>query len=184
MALLLLSAPAIEVDVSSGVAIADPDRPLEGASGIPVMFRAGVAPIDELTLSAAFLAVPSSTSCGDPCQGVFEAMSGLVIVRGHTTGTFQLFGDAGLGIGHMVRLAIDRRFYSPVREGRTGAAYWLGGGPRAVTKPGLTLGAEIAWTRWTNVSRPGSGVSQIPPASDLTVDAILLLLNVGWSFTM
>ena len=192
LALLLIAAPAIEVEASSGVAIADPNSPLEGAWGIPVMFRAGVALIDELTLSAAFLAVPgdesTSTSCGGPCHGnaAFKAVSGFAILRGHTKGTIQVFGDAGIGIGHLIRVSADDLFENPAKEGRAGPAYWLGAGLRGVTAQGLTIGIEAAWTRWTNVSRPGfvSGITQVPASSDLAVDALLLLVNVGWAFGM
>ena len=153
VALLLLAAPVGEIEASTGVALAD-------ASGIPLMLRAGVAPIDYLTISAAFLGIPGSEpdrkTCGSPFpgNGAFKAVSGFVIFRAHTTGTVQGFFDAGIGIGHLIRLSADDLFENPAYEGRAGPAYWLGAGLRGVTASGLTIGIEAAWTRWTNVTRP------------------------------
>jgi hypothetical protein len=191
LALLLLAAPAVDVEASTGLAIGDFNSS-GGSWGIPLMLRAGVAPIDYLTISAVVLGIPGSEpdlkTCGTTCPGnaAFKAVSGFAMLRGHTGGTLQVLVDAGIGIGHLIRLSSDDLFENPAYEGRAGPAYWLGAGLRGVSASGLTIGVEIAWTRWTNVTRPGYayGIGVIPPNADLAIDAGLILLNIGWLFPL
>jgi hypothetical protein len=68
-------------------------------------------------------------------------------------------------------------------HGRGGPAYLVGGGMRWFVARQVPIGLELAWTEWTNVSRPEftAGAHTEPARSDLTVSALMLLFSVGWS---
>ena len=88
------------------------------------------------------------------------------------------------GVGHLISLSADDLFENPAQHGRGGPAYLLGAGGRWFAVRQLAIGVELAWTTWTNISRPGYtyGVENRPARSDLTASALLLLFSVGWSF--
>ncbi len=68
---------------------------------------------------------------------------------------------------------------------QTAASFCGGGGGacRGFVSRQVALGLELAWTKWTNVSRPAFtyGATNLPARSDLSVDAIMLAFLVSWS---
>jgi len=116
-------------------------------------------------------------------EASFRAISALATLRLHTAGDWQAFVEGGIGPGHLISESADDLFENPAQHGRGGAAFLLAGGGRWFVARQMALGFEVAWTRWTHVSRPAFtyGVEDFPARSDLGVNALLLLLTVGWS---
>ena len=186
--LLLLAAPAFEVEVSGGAALGSPPDPAQGEMAPAVQLRAGVDLLDHLTVSAAFLGVPGNGSPYSPCfqcsaTSTFRALSGFGILRVHTDAAVQAFAEAGIGVGHLISFSNSSYFENPPLAGRAGPAFLLGGGGRWFVGGGVALGLEAAWTMWTRVTRPPFeyGVTPEPATDDLRIHAVLLLFSVGWS---
>jgi hypothetical protein len=190
IALLLAAAPAsLELDVAGGVALPLADTPQNGPGAPALQARAGADLFEHLTVSAALLGVAGAQTarpfCASPCKGnaSFRAISGFLALRLHTAGDLQAFVEGGIGPGHLISVSPDDLFENPPQHGRGGPAYLVAVGGRGFVSRQLALGLEVAWTKWTNVSRPAfvSGATSFPARSDLSVDAIALLVVVSWS---
>ncbi len=187
--ILLLAAPALELEASGGVAVPLAPYPATGPIAGALQLRAGLDFFDHLTVSAALLGVPGSDAQNTQCglcfaqSPTFKAISGLGIVRYHTGGDLQAFAELGVGVGHLISLSDADYFENPPLSGHAGPAFLLGGGGRWFVSQGLALGVEVAWTMWTNVVRREFvyGATLMPARDDLTVSAVLLLFSIGWS---
>jgi len=190
IAALLIAAPvSVELEFAGGVGWPSADAPQNGPTAPALMARAGADFLEHFTLSATLLGIPGPETalsfCGSPCRGnaSFKAISGFAMLRVHTAGDLQLFVEGGIGPGHLISVSADDLFENPAQHGRGGPAYLAGGGARWFVARQAAIGLEVAWTAWTNVSRPAYtyGISDIPARSDLTVSALMLLLSLGWS---
>lgn len=199
MAMLLIAAPiSPEVEFAGGIGWPSVEAPSNDVPAAPaLMARVGADFFEHFAVSATLLGIAgreTSTSlsfcAGGPItprcstgNGSFKAISGLAMLRLHTAGELQLFGEGGIGPGHLISVSADDLFENPGQHGRGGLAYLFGGGARWFAAQHVTVGFELAWTWWTNVSRPAYvyGADNIPARSDLRVSALMLLLSVGWS---
>jgi len=196
IATLLIAAPiSLELELAGG-----PGWPLGAAPyGAPVapalMARAGADLFEHLTVSATLLGIAGPETplsfCfnlsggGSLCQGnaSFKAISGLLTLRLHTAGDWQLFAEGGIGPGHLISVSADDLLENAAEHGRGGPAYLAGGGVRWFVAQQVPIGLELAWTSWSNVSRPEftNGAHTEPARSDLRVSALMLLLSAAWS---
>jgi len=193
LAMLLLAAPvALELELAGGVALPSADAPQDGPAGPALQARAGADFFEHVTISAVLLGVvgeqTAASFCGGgggACRGnaSFRAISGFVALRLHAAGDLQGFVEGGIGPGHLISLSADDLFENPAEHGRGGPAVLLAVGGRGFVSRQVALGLELAWTKWTNVSRPAFtyGATNLPARSDLSVDAIMLAFLVSWS---
>lgn len=194
LAIALLAAASLlpEFEVVVGYASPNADGFREGPLAPALGARAGIDFADHLTLSARVLGVAgpetSSSFCGGSggCRSgsaSFRAISGFASLRLHTAGDLQGFIEGDLGVGHLISLSDNDLFENPAEHGRGGLAYQVGAGGRWFVTRGVALGVELAWTSWTNVSRPAFtyGNQNVPARNDLAASAFLVLLSVGFS---
>jgi hypothetical protein len=183
--LALLAALPLVFDLALGPAVTGDVGPVTPA----LQARAGVDLTGFLEADAVFLGVlgdqTSSSSCGSGCTGnaSFSAYSLFAALRPHTTGKVQFWLEGGVGVGHLVSLSDDDLFEDPAIHGRGGIALRFGGGVRWFVQPTFSLGMELAWTSWSNLSRPAYtyGTEDRPADPNFSTGATLLLFSLGWS---
>jgi len=191
---LIAAAPvSLEMELAGGIALPIADVTQDAPPPAPALqARAGADFFDHVTVSAVLLGIAgpetSQSFCaggGGACKGnaSFRAVSGFVAVRLHLSSDAQPFLEAGIGPGKLISVSADDLFENPAQHGSAGPAYLIGLGGRVFVSRQLALGLELAWTQWTNVSRPAFvyGSLSMPARSDLTVSSLLLLFAVSWS---
>ena len=195
LALLLAVMSAYpDFEATVGGAVPDVPPPNRGGPTAPLLgLRAGFHASDHLTLSGAFLGVLGPTTEGGFCgggsncnsSGAFSAISWLGLLRLHTAGDLQGFIEGGVGGGKLKSWSPSDsdRLENPTLHGRVGPVLFVGAGARYFVARTIPVGLELAWTRWTNVSRPSFpyGVSDQPAVDDLTVNAYLLMFTFGFT---
>jgi hypothetical protein len=183
--------PAFELEVGGGVA-----HSLESELGydyplaVPaVQVRAAIDFAPGLALGGMFLAVvggeaPNRVACCGSNTGnqAFSATATLFTVRLRSSGDVQGWAEGGVGTGHLISLQTDNSFEHPPWRGHAGVAFRLAAGVRDFVTERLLIGAELAWTHWTNVEYgPGGGSGTDPARYGLSTSALLLLVSVGFT---
>ena len=154
--------------------------------------RAGVDLFDHLSLGATLLGVPGREEPLSFCGGglscyhnaSFRAISGFASARLRTSGEdLKIFGEAGIGVGHLISLSEDDLFENPPLHGRVGLAYLLGFGGRLFVTRKVAVGLALEMTTWTQVGHVAYtyGVQEEPAASDIAVSAFMVLLSVAFA---
>lgn len=152
--------------------------------------RAALDFVPGVALGGTFLAVVggearNSTACcgSDSGNQAFSATATLVTLRVHSSGEVQFWAEGGAGTGHLISLQTESSFENPPLRGRAGLALRLGAGVREAVAGRFLLGAELAWTRWSNVEQgPGAGSPGYNPARyGLSTSALLLQVSAGFA---
>src|SRR5205085_9810065 len=93
----------------------------------------------------------------------FSAWSGLASIRLHSAGEFQLWVEAGGGLGRVIRLQQNDSFEHPPSSSAPSPPRRIATGGRFPATKLFWVGAELAYLRWTGVSIPsGAGCCNDP----------------------
>ena len=190
-ALLLALSPDVNVELELGGGLAHPLEESPDTSGYPLaapvlQSRLALDISDIVSGGATFLAVMGGEAAnrvsGVPDTGnkAFKATALLFSLRVHSSGSFQLWGEGGLGVGHLISLQTDNsREHAPLR-GHAGLSARLAAGIRSSVGKRFLLGGELGLTRWSNVESGPTGPFGAS-LSGLSTWAMTLLLSVTYS---